>query len=107
MKTILLRFAADPDAAIKAMGSRVEHAQHLGVVLDDEPTIDTTAHEPLFDQIDSWRTQARRDRRASMQGQPAPDPDGAGQNWQPTTLQRDITALAAAMRQAGLPPGQP
>jgi phospholipase C len=107
MKTILLRFAANPEAAIKALGSRVEQAQHLGVVLDDEPTIDTTAHEPLFDQIDSWRTQARQDRRASLQGQPARDPDGAGQNWQPTTLQREITALAAAMRQAGLPPGQP
>ena len=37
MKTILLRFAQDPEAAIKRMGPRVEQAQHLGIVLADEP----------------------------------------------------------------------
>ena len=107
MKTILLRFAPNPDAAIKAMGTRVERAQHLGVVLSDEPTTDTASHEQLFGQFDEWRIKAREQRRTAAPGQPSRAPDGAGQNWNPTELQRDITALSAALRQSGLPPGKP
>jgi phospholipase C len=107
MKTILLRFARDPQAAIKRMGPRVERAQHLGVVLEDAPRTDLDSHVDLLTELDAWRADARAKRRVAEQGQPAPDPDGAGQNWQPTQLQREFTAFSVEMRERGLPPGAP
>ena len=107
MKTILLRFARDPETAIKRMGARVERAEHLGVVLGDEPRRDIEDHQNLFEILESWRTEARTARRAKASAQPAPDPDGAGRNWEPTELQSEFAAFAVAMRQAGLPTGQP
>ena len=106
MKTILLRFAREPGAAIKQMGPRVERARHLGVVLGDEPRADPD-HSHLFAQFDEWRNAARAERRAVARAQPSPDPDGAGQNWQPTELQRDYARWAAELRKQGLPPGTP
>jgi phospholipase C len=107
MKSILLRFASDPDAAIKRMGVRVERAQHLGVCLDDTPRTDIGDHQYLLTELDEWRTQARDARRAKEAGTPSREPDGAGWNWQPTQLQREFWAFAVAMRDRGLPPGQP
>jgi phospholipase C len=106
MKTILLRFASDPDAAIAQMGSRVQRAQHLGVVLADGPS-NRPDHEHLFAPFDEWRNHARQDRHASLRGLPAKSFDGAGQNWEPTELQRQVTEFAEAMREQGLPPGRP
>jgi len=107
MKTILLRFARDPEAAIRKMGPRVERAQHLGVVLVEEPHTDLPDHRHLFDRFEKWRTAARTQRRAAARAQASPDPDGAGQNWEPTELQRDYSRAAAALREEGLPPGTP
>lgn len=106
MKTILLRFARDPEAAIRQMGPRVERAEHLGVVLGDEPRTDIADHQHLLEQLEAWRTEAREERRAHARG-PAADPDGAGQNWEPTQLQNEFSALSLALREQGLPPGQP
>ena len=107
MKTILLRFAADPQAAIRAMGPRVERARHLGVVLGEEPRSDVPDHSHLVERFDEWRKAARADRRAAERAQAAPDPDGAGRNWEPTELQREYARAAAALRKEGLPPGRP
>jgi phospholipase C len=102
MKTILLRFAAQPERAIAAMGPRVERAEHLGVVLGDEPRSDIGEHEFLFEAMEQWRTEAREKRRAATTAAPALDPDGAGQDWRPTELQRDVATISLAMRKRGL-----
>jgi phospholipase C len=104
MKTILLRFAANPERAIAAMGPRVVRAEHLGVLLDDEPRTDVAAddHDYLFDILEKWRTEARDERRASTAAAPATDPDGAGRNWRPTELQHQFATFSLAMRQRGL-----
>ena len=102
MKTILLRFAPDPETAIKQMGARVERAEHLGVVLGDEPRSDIADHEDLFPVLEKWRTEAREERRAEDTAKPAPDPDGAGRDWRPTQLQREFAAFSLWMRKRGL-----
>jgi hypothetical protein len=81
----------------------------IGVVLADEPRRDIGVHEHenLLAQLERWRTGARRARRASSRGEPAPDPDGAGQSWKLTKLQREFWSFASEMRRQGLPPGQP
>jgi hypothetical protein len=107
MKTILLRFARDPEAAVRRMGPRVERAQHLGVVLAEAPRSEPPDHGHLLARLDKWRSDARGQRRAALVGQAAPDPDGAGQNWHPTELQREFSQAAAALRKQGLPPGTP
>jgi phospholipase C len=107
IKTILLRFARDPEEAIRQMGPRVERAQHLGVVLGDEPRADLPDHRRLLAQLAEWRSNARAARRAPGPDQASPDPDGAGRNWVPTELQRDYARAAAALREQGLPPGTP
>jgi phospholipase C len=107
IKTILLRFAHDPETAIKAMGPRVERAEHLGIVLGKEPRTDIADHQDLFKKLEAWRTHAREERRAQTAAQPAPDPDGAGRDWRPTELQREFAAFSLEMRRRGLPPGRP
>jgi phospholipase C len=107
MKTILLRFARDPEAAIRRMGPRVQRAQHLGVVLAEEPRADLPDHDRLFARFEEWRSAVRARRRAAARGKASPDPDGAGQNWKPTELQRDYSRAAAALLKEGLPPGMP
>jgi phospholipase C len=107
MKTILLRFARDPDSAIGRMGPRTARAAHLGVVLEDEPRTDIADHRHLFLDLERWRTEARAERRAVGPERPASDPDGAGQNWEPTELQREFTTFALAMRELGLQSGRP
>jgi len=102
MKTILLRFADNPERAIKQMGARVERAEHLGVVLGDEPRSNIGDHEPLFAVLEKWRTEAREERRAEDPAEPAPAPDGAGRNWLPTELQREFAAFSLWMRKRGL-----
>jgi phospholipase C len=107
IKTILRRFASDPDAAIRKMGPRVQRARHLGVALAAEPRSALPDHDRLLERLDEWRKDARGQRRAMQAGQAAPDPDGAGRNWEPTELQREFSQAAAALRSDGLPPGTP
>jgi phospholipase C len=105
--TILRRFAADPDQAIAQMSQRVRDAEHLGGVLTDQPRTDIPDHAAVRQAIDDWRTAARQRRQAAPDQAPSPSPDGAGQPFVAHDFQRDFLTLAHAMRQAGLPPGQP
>jgi len=88
-------------------GGRASSAQHLGVTLAGAPRSDLPDHRRLFDRFEEWRKVARAARRAVERGQASPDPDGAGRNWEPTELQRDLIRAAAALREEGLPPGTP
>jgi phospholipase C len=106
MKTILLRFASDPQAAIAKMGPRVQNSAHLGVLLEDEPRLPTPDRGDLHARLDDWRSLARAQRR----GQPATvstAPDGAGHPLVLNEFQADFARFALAMRHAGLPNGQP
>jgi phospholipase C len=114
MKTILLRFAKDPDEAIAAMGARVKKAAHLGVALADEPRPDRVRADQLRpelaalrDKIDSWRERAQATRRAPARGEPSIAPDGAGRKPVMNDFQEDFAKFALALRASGLPPGQP
>jgi phospholipase C len=107
IKTILLRFATDPDAAIAAMGPRVANAQHLGVVLDDRPRTDLADHGHLHDRLTDWRVVARRARAATAPDTPAPAGDGAGQPVVLNDFQEEFATFARGMRVKGLPPSQP
>jgi phospholipase C len=107
IKTILLRYAADPAAAIAAMGPRVANAQHLGVVLEDLPRADWEGHGDLHGHLDEWRLEAKRTRMAEAPTTPSPAPDGAGQPVVLNDFQEEFLNLAQGLRHAGLPPGQP
>src|SRR4051812_15987907 len=112
IKTILLRFASDGEKAIDEMSARVGHqrlkkANHLGMVLEDEPRTDTVDRGDLHDRLANWRQKARADRRATDQ-KPSPlAGDGAGQEQTRTDFQEEFVGFALAMRRAGLPSNQP
>lgn len=107
IKTILTRFAADPASAIGQMPQRVQNAPHLGQVFEDAPRTDIPGHDSARTAIDNWQTKARALRRATPGASPSPAPDGAGQPVVLQDFQHDFAKFALAMRQAGLPPGQP
>lgn len=107
IKTILLRFAADPQRALNHMPQRVQNAPDLGMLLAEEPRSDIGGHEQLHDTIDNWRSQARSARRAAPDGGASPAPDGAGQPLRLTDLQREFLHYVAALRKLGLPVGRP
>jgi phospholipase C len=104
IKTILLRFAKDPETAIQQMGARVETAPHLGPVLDDAPRVDIPDHGDLLEEISYWRSDARARRRARHS--PSDASDGAGQPLVLNDFQDEFLAFALAMRASGLPAGQ-
>jgi phospholipase C len=107
IKTILTRFASDPDEAIAQMPQRVRNARHLGVVLEDEPRTGIPAVAPVRAAIDAWRASAQELRRATPQGAPSQAPDGAGQPFRLHEFQEEFVQFAIAMREHGLPNGQP
>jgi phospholipase C len=108
IKTILTRFADDPEHAIAQMPARVATSQHLGVLLEDAPRDDIPAPDAARQAIEAWRTKAREARRADPSGaSPSPAPDGAGQPLELHDFQHEFLKFALAMRQAGLPSGQP
>jgi phospholipase C len=107
IKTILQRFAADPDQAIARMGPRVAQAPHLGIVLLDEPRTDIPEPDDVREAIDSWSTNARASRRGAKDVGYSPAPDGAGRAFTLHEFQEDFVRFALAMRALGLPPGQP
>jgi phospholipase C len=98
IKTILLRFAADPRRALAQMPKRVQAAQDLGVLLEDGPRQDIEAHDELRATVDAWRNRARAERRASPDGGPSPAPDGAGHPLVLTEFQREFAAYVGAMQ---------
>jgi len=106
IKTILLRSAADPDAAIRQMGPRVAQAAHLGILLEDQPRTDLSDH-----QVDTWhadwRASSRAERAAGPAGRPSLAGDGAGQPFVPNEFQREFARFTRALHDAGLPAGHP
>jgi phospholipase C len=110
IKTILLRFAGQ--AAIDAMTlhvghQRIERANHLGLVLEDEPRTDLPDRGPLHGALSNWREEARRQRHATA-GALSPIPgDGAGHKQELNQLSQEVTGFAIEMRRRGLPAGQP
>jgi len=108
IKTILTRFADDPQRALASMPQRVKDAPHLGGVLQAEPRKDLAGHDHLHDVIDEWRNRARAERRASGDpAAPSQAADGAGQPLLPNDFQAEFVQLAGALRKKGLPAGQP
>jgi phospholipase C len=106
IKTILTRFATNGSRAIESMGPRVANAQHLGMVLGDEPREDIPPPLEPRQALDDWRTRARDVRRADRSRAPSPAPDGAGRPLVMTEFQEDFGRFALAMRHL-LPPTQP
>lgn len=105
-KTILTRFAPGPAGrALEKMPMSVQKARDLSGVLLDSPREDIKDHAFLHDLLDSWREQARRDHRA--QGRRSPASEGAGQPLVLHDFQDEFAQFALAMRDLGLPPGQP
>ena len=112
IKTILLRFAGDGEKAIDEMSARVGHerlkkANHLGMVLEDEPRTGSVDRGDLHDRLANWRQKARADRRATDQGPSPLAGDGAGHEQTRTDFQEEFVGFALAMRRAGLPSNQP
>lgn len=103
--TILRRFAANPDAALARMPARVRHVEHLGVALAGEPRRDLPSTGELRREMDQWRIGAR-DARRPKNG-PASAHDGAGHDVVLHHFQEEFLKFALAMRDAGLPGGQP
>jgi phospholipase C len=104
--TILKRFAANPEHAIGAMPERVQRAPHLGMALEAEPRQDLEPRDQLHAEMAEWRKAARRERR-SGDGQPSASFDGAGHPLELHDFQEEFAKFALAMRDTGLPPGQP
>jgi phospholipase C len=112
--TILNCFAEDAEAAIAAMPWRVHGAPHLGGVLEAEPRAELLDRELLNRQIEETRElldgarKETRERRRAKDGRPSAHHDGgAGQRQQLHDWQEQFLGFALAMRDKGLPPGQP
>jgi phospholipase C len=103
--TILRRFAANPEHALAAMPERVQKAPHLGMLLEAEPRTDIEARDDLREEMAQWRRKARRERRGT--NSPSIAPDGAGHEFELHDFQYEFAQFVMAMRDAGLPPGQP
>jgi phospholipase C len=103
--TILRRFAADPERALRAMPERVRLARDLGVLLEAEPRAEIEGRAALHEEMAAWRTHARAVRRGTES--PSAAPDGAGHPLELHHFQEEFVEFALAMREQGLPPGQP
>jgi phospholipase C len=104
--TILRRFAASPEHALSSMPKRVQSAPHLGILLEAEPREDLEGRGQLHKEMVEWRTNARKDRRGAARSA-SPAADGAGHDFELHDFQHEFAKFALAMRDAGLPPGQP
>jgi phospholipase C len=106
--TILWRFAANPEHALGAMPERVQMTKHkhLGLLLEPEPRRDLEPYGRLHEEMVEWRQRARQERRGG-DGEPSPAFDGAGHPLELHDFQHEFAQFALAMRDAGLPPGQP
>jgi phospholipase C len=104
--TILRRFAADPEAAIARMPKRVHDAPHLGQALAAAPRADIPDHAHLRETMDSWRARSRQEHRA-LAGKPSALAEGVGRDLKLHDFQEEFLKFSLAMREQGLPPGQP
>jgi phospholipase C len=108
IRTILNRFAPDPDKAARSMGKRVAGAKDLSTVLKDKPSAKTTAATSAREAVDNWRVDALKQRRAKPGGGASGAPDGAGQELELHDFQEEFVGFVVAMRKgAKLPSGQP
>jgi phospholipase C len=107
IKTILLRFADDPQQALGEMPARVQGAPDLGQVLQPDPRPDIRDHSAVKAGLDEWRLSARVDREARANGQASSAPDGAAQPLRLSDFQTDFLGFAHAMGHLGLPAGHP
>jgi hypothetical protein len=89
------------------MPQRVRNAADLGVVLADSPRTDIPGTQDVRQAIDAWRANARELRRGAPEGTASEAPDGAGQPFRPQEFQDEFVQFALAMREHGLPNGQP
>ena len=106
IKTILTRFAADPDRALAAMPARVRGARDLGSALLSAPRSDVAPSDGARAAIDAWRSRAAGARRGGAGGAAAAA-DGAGRATVMHDFQEEWVRFALAMRHAGLPAGHP
>jgi len=103
--TILRRFAADPEGALARMPQRVRQAPDLGGLIAAAPRQELPGTGGLREAIESWRREALESRRAS--DGPAANGEGAGNPVVLHDFQEEYLKFALAMRDAGLPAGQP
>jgi phospholipase C len=104
--TILRRFAANPEHALQSMPERVQKAPHLGMLLEPEPRTDIENRDELHSEMTEWRVTARQERSGANQTV-SPAADGAGHSFELHDFQEEFAKFTLAMRDAGLPPGQP
>jgi phospholipase C len=97
IKTILMRFAADPQRALARMPARVRAAQDLGAILAEEPRADLPPHDHLYGVMDEWRNTARASRRANGPSEPSSAVDGAGHTLALTDYQDEFVRFAHAI----------
>lgn len=104
LKTILLRFADDPAAALEQMGPRTQHARHLGEALTaSRPRAAASPEDllPVVDAVTRWKQKA-------YEGQLLEKPSFPEKAFDVLTdLQGDIVKLARWLRGKRLPPGKP
>jgi phospholipase C len=110
IKTILTRFVSSEGgrraAALAVMPQRVQAAQHLGVVLGDEPRSDLPDPAELRPRVDKVLRLMRDSRRAAL-ARASHAPDGVGQEQELHEFQQEFLRSAIKLREQGLPPGQP
>jgi hypothetical protein len=106
ISTILRRFAASPDQALKNMGKRTQRAADLGVCLRGSAPHDIPSHSYLHEVLAGRRLEARARRRPATGG-PSPATDGAGHEMILHDFQTGFLKFAMLMRHAGLRPGTP
>jgi phospholipase C len=107
IKTILLRFAADPEAAIAQMPRRVQRAQDLAQVLEAAPRQNIADHTDVKAELDEWRRSARAEREGQAAAGVSCAADGAGQPLILNDFQTEFLHFGHAMRHLGLPSGHP
>jgi phospholipase C len=106
IKTILLRFAEDPDRALTEMGERTAEANHLGVLLTrsaDQPRDPPAAKdlERLVEKVKQWKLKAYREHLLE-------EPTAGERLFEAVTdLQSEIVAASLHLREEGHPPGKP
>jgi len=104
IKTILLRFCQRPNNIIPDMGTRVNHANHLGDILtlaSPRPATPLSAFQHLIHRIASWKADVFT---GKLLAQAAGLPSGPPKL---NELQQGIIKAKAQLRAEGLPPGQP
>jgi phospholipase C len=107
IKTILLAFADQPEAAVAQMPGRVQRAPHLAEVLGDAPRTDIDDPRNIRQLMSTWRIGAREQRMAApavAASTESPAADGAGQPVVLTDFQTDWQNFALMLRHGGLVP---